>query len=134
MVEVPLSSIAQISSKRHKPPQKTVRFSVIENKLPNKQTNGSRRIRTLVMAAFENAESGQKQWKAENDPKVEELNTTKEDFLNQLDFLNNDNNERGIVLHQLRLCHESLKKTRRATCLGNNCEDSEDCTYYDPKS
>ena len=59
-------------------------------------------------------ESGQKQWKAENDPKVEELNTTREDLLNQLDSLSNNNNERGIVLHQqlLRLCNESLKKQR----------------------
>ena len=39
MVGVPLSSIARISSNRLKPPQKTVGFSGIENKLPNKQTN-----------------------------------------------------------------------------------------------
>ena len=36
MVRVPLASIAQISSKRLKPPQKTVGFSGIENKLLNK--------------------------------------------------------------------------------------------------
>ena len=37
---------------------------------------------------------------------------TREDLLNQLDSLSNNNNERGIVLHQLRLCNESLKKQR----------------------
>ena len=36
MEGVPLSSIAQISSKQLKPPQKIVYYSGIENKLPNR--------------------------------------------------------------------------------------------------
>ena len=74
--------------------------------------NGLRRIRTLAMVAFESAESGQKQWKAENDPKVEELNTRREDLLDQLESLKNNRIEKGIVLHQLRICNESLKRQR----------------------
>ena len=49
------------------------------------------------MFSFENAESCQKQWKAENVPKAEELNMTGEDLLNQLDSLSNNNNNEGVL-------------------------------------
>ena len=73
---------------------------------------------TLAMVAFENAESAQKQWKAENDLKVEELNATREDLLDQLVSLRNNKNERGIVLHQLRICNDSLKKNKKNSNIG----------------
>ena len=53
MVGVPLSSIARISSKRLKPPQKTAEFSGIENKLPNKQTNKQSKLAVEAMDEIE---------------------------------------------------------------------------------